>query len=188
MSTTYEDNKKLTVINLYAGPGAGKSTLASAVFSEMKRHNFNVEFVHEFAKDCVWEQHAQIFTEQDYIFAHQHRMIRRLVDHDVDFAIVDSSIVLGLLYMPSWYPTSFTQFVLDVYHTYDNINIVLQRNPDFGYDATGRNQTVDEALVIDQQIVQLLASHGLPYHSVVNDQTAVSQIIEIVDGHCGGTK
>lgn len=41
----------LKVISLWAGPGAGKSTTAAALFNLMKRERFEVELVTEVAKD-----------------------------------------------------------------------------------------------------------------------------------------
>ena len=52
---TLDDNKKLTVVNLLAGAGCGKSVLAARLFAQMSIENFNVELVHESAKDFTWE-------------------------------------------------------------------------------------------------------------------------------------
>jgi len=41
---------KTKVINLFAGPGAGKSTTAAGLFAEMKRANVDVELVTEYVK------------------------------------------------------------------------------------------------------------------------------------------
>ena len=46
-----EPNKQLKVINLYGGPGTGKSTTAAALFALIKREGYNVELVTEFAID-----------------------------------------------------------------------------------------------------------------------------------------
>lgn len=42
---------KQKVINLYGGPGTGKSTTAAMLFAKMKLAGFNCEYVPEFAKD-----------------------------------------------------------------------------------------------------------------------------------------
>lgn len=59
--STYNDNKKLTVVNFFSGPGTGKSTSAALLFGEMKKKNFKVELIHESAKEFVWEDWAHIF-------------------------------------------------------------------------------------------------------------------------------
>jgi adenylylsulfate kinase-like enzyme len=45
--------EKLHVINLFGGPGTGKSTLAAALFTDLKMKGINAELVTEFAKDLV---------------------------------------------------------------------------------------------------------------------------------------
>ena len=179
-STTLSDNKKLTVINFFSGPGVGKSTVAADLFSKMKRAGYKVELLREIAKDHVWEQQSNIFYEQDLIFAHQHRLQRRLVDHDIDFAIVDSSLLLGLFYTPVDYPQSFKTFVRDVYDTYDNINIHLERNPDYPYVQSGRNQGADAAMTIDALALTYLQDASIPYFTVVSGDQAADQILKYV--------
>ena len=39
------------MVNFYAGPGSGKSTMAAAIFSRLKWKDVNCELVTEFAKD-----------------------------------------------------------------------------------------------------------------------------------------
>ena len=48
-------NNSLTV-NLFGGPGTGKSTTSAAVFSLLKMHGVNAELITEFAKDLTWEK------------------------------------------------------------------------------------------------------------------------------------
>jgi len=179
----YADNKRLTVINFFAGPGVGKSTTAAGLFNQMKKRNFKIELVHEVAKDYVWESWKQIFGEQDFIFANQHRLIRRLVRHDIDYAIVDSSILLTIYYMPEWYPDSFRKFGLDVFNTYDNINILLQRNPTLPYIHEGRNETHEEALRKDKGIEKFLRENNISCHEIMAGDEAVGACLSVVQQH-----
>jgi nicotinamide riboside kinase len=180
---TLQDNKKLTVINLLGGPGVGKSILAARLFAEMAVNDYSVELVHESAKDFKWEDWDHIFPEQDYISAHQHRLIRRLVRHDVEYAVVDSSLLLAGVYQPKWYPESFFPFVLDMYKSYDNLNIRLIRNPNLPYKQPGRNESHDQALEKDNQVVELMKKHNIPYHEIMVGDTALQQAMEIVRQH-----
>ena len=73
------------VINLYGGPGVGKSTVAAELFSLMKKENYNVEFVTEHAKELTYEGRYNVLDQdQLYVFAKQHRKILRL-KNKVDF-------------------------------------------------------------------------------------------------------
>lgn len=180
----YTDNKKLTVVNMFGGPGIGKSTTAALLFGEMKKKNFKVELIHEAAKEFVWEDWAHIFGEQDYIFAHQHRLIRRLTRHDIDYAVVDSSILLSLFYMPDDFPPSFGPFVRTVFDSYDNINILLDRNPTLHYIQTGRNESEQEAIDIDNKVRQYFTDTGIIHYRVMAGDDVVSNCIDIVTAHC----
>ena len=51
-----EKSKLPIVCNFFSGPGAGKSTLAAAVFAKLKMLGVNCELVTEFAKDKTWEK------------------------------------------------------------------------------------------------------------------------------------
>ena len=59
--------KNTIIINLFAGPGAGKSTGAAFIFSKLKMLGIDAELVTEFAKDKVWEQNKEAFKCQFYI-------------------------------------------------------------------------------------------------------------------------
>lgn len=178
-----QNNKKLTVINLLAGPGCGKSVLAARLFAEMSCEDFSVELVHEAAKDFKWEDWDHIFPEQDFISAQQHRMIRRLVRHDIDYAVTDTSLVLACIYAPDWYPRSFKPFILDIYSSYDNINILLERNPELPYKQPGRNENKEQAIQKDRELVELLATHHIPHHKVKAGPTALHVCMDIIRAH-----
>lgn len=180
---TYNDNKKLTVVNFFGGPGCGKSTTAAELFARMKKKNFNVELIHEAAKEFVWEEWSHIFGEQDYIFAHQHRLIRRLTRHNIDYAVVDSSILLSLFYMPDDFPQSFRPFVREVFDSYNNINIVLDRNPDIPYVRTGRNESEQQAIEIDRKVRQYFEDTGIKHYRVMAGGRAVEDCLDIIKGH-----
>lgn len=179
----YQNNKKLTVVNLLAGPGCGKSVLAARLFAEMSVRDYRVELVHEAAKDFKWEDWEHIFPEQDYITAQQHRMIRRLVRHDIDYAVTDTSLILACIYAPEWYPHTFHPFVLDIYSSYDNINIVLERNPKLPYKQPGRNENKEEAIQKDRELVALLNRYHIPYHTVKAGPKALKKVMKIIKKH-----
>lgn len=47
--------KNALVVNLFGGPGCGKSTTMARLFADLKTRGLNVEMVSEFAKDLVYE-------------------------------------------------------------------------------------------------------------------------------------
>ena len=69
---------KTLICNLFAGPGAGKSTMMAAVFAELKWRGIDCEMVTEYAKDKVWEGSPHVLDCQPYIFGKQSFRIHRM--------------------------------------------------------------------------------------------------------------
>lgn len=169
------------IINLYAGPGTGKSTTCAALFAELKYMGVNTEMALEYAKDATWENRGdKFFRAQDYIFAKQHFRIQRVIE-DVDFVVTDSPLLLSLIYMRGndMYYRPFEDFILDTYNKYDNIDIFINRNKP--YNPKGRRQSLDEAIGIDNRIRDLLGTiTSDDYYTVDFGRHNVEQIINIL--------
>ena len=165
----------MKVINLFAGPGVGKSTAAAGLFHLMKLQGKNVELVSEYAKDMVWENRHNILTDQLYMFAKQRRRIARLED-SVDFVATDSPLLLFLVYASKEYPPSWTQLVLDLWNGYENLNFRLQRVKP--YAQVGRTQNEDEARQIDDLVRKVLDANAVRYTSLSGDADAPRKILE----------
>lgn len=169
------------IINLFSGPGAGKSTQASGLFTEMKKHHMSVEYTYEFPKEVAWEGNVSQLKDQFFITANQHRNISRLYGK-VEYIIVDSPIILGCFYEQRYgggYPASFyatsglSRFLWELFGQYNNINIFLKRNNDT-YDPNGRLQDLKEAIEIDNDIKETLLINNINFKEFnVNNNTAV---------------
>lgn len=143
---------------MWAGPGSGKSTTSAGLFYLMKHAKINCELVSEYAKDLTWSGRHQMFVDQDYIFAKQHHKIRRLAGQ-AKYAIIDSPLAMQLVYTPKSFPASFTQFAMDVFNSYNNVNIFVNRVKP--YTAIGRNQTEEEARLLDKEIHDFITEKGI---------------------------
>jgi tRNA uridine 5-carbamoylmethylation protein Kti12 len=108
----------MKVINFFAGPCAGKSTLSAGLFYKMKTQHYNVEYVHEYAKELTWEERHNCLTDQIFVTANQNRMFERLKGK-VDWIITDTSLLLSLMYTPKDYYPTFEPLLLDVFNGYD---------------------------------------------------------------------
>lgn len=169
----------MILVNLFAGPGAGKSTTAAGVFHELKMAGVNCEFVTEYAKDLTWEERHCTLKNQAYIFGKQVNRLHRLLGK-VDLVVTDSPILLTLLYTPLSYPKSFEPFVKDIWNEYENENYFIDRVK--AYNPSGRNQTEAESRKIDRDIISLLESEAVKYTRVTGDRTAVTKILEDLAG------
>lgn len=168
----------MKVINLYGGPGIGKSTTASGLFYEMKKMQLNVELVTEYAKDVYWEKRSDLFDDQIYMFAKQHRRIKRLNGHGIDWVITDSPFPLGLIYLKDdvHYAQQLQELIKEVYTQFTNYNFLLQRN--YGYNPVGRNQKDEgEAILFDQKVTNLLCDWEMPFYKVTAGESAVDWIM-----------
>jgi len=97
----------MLVINIFGGPGVGKSTLAAEVFAHFKKNKLNIELVTEYAKDLVWEERNNILKDQLYILAKQNRRLERLRNKGIDVVVTDSPLLLGKIYFDLYeLPTS----------------------------------------------------------------------------------
>jgi len=171
-------NKKLKVINMWAGPGTGKSTTSSGLFNIMKLQQYSVELITEYAKQLVWErQHPTTFSNQLLLLAKQEQKQKILVEQ-VDYCITDSPILMCLSYMPQDYYSSFPLLTKEIFDSYENYNFFLKRVK--AYDPRGRNQTYEEALEKDQEIKNLLINHNVSYDEIEADEYAHIRILDMI--------
>lgn len=151
------------IINLFGGPGVGKSTVAPGLFSLMKKNGISCELVHETAKFLTWEERKIALACQPYIFGKQLLQIERLVGK-VDFIVTDSPLLLSSHYSSKYYPDSWVGAVIDICNRFDNINFVIRR--EVPYVEAGRNQNEEEAIRIDDDIVSMLRQNGLYWKTI----------------------
>jgi hypothetical protein len=176
------------IINIMAGPCAGKSTLASELFTTMKKLGYSVENTQEFPKVLAWDGNSEAIRDQFFVTANQHRNISRLYGK-VDYIIVDSPIILGLVYKkiydsfvtyPSdFYDESYDNFIINLFKKYKSINIYLNRLRG-GYDNIGRYQTYEESLTIDKKIEELLLANNIHYTKHNVGDNIVNDILNIL--------
>lgn len=165
----------MRVINLVAGPGVGKSTTASGLFYNTKIRGVNAELVDEYAKQLTWDERHNTLEDQLYILAKQNRKLVR-INEKVELAITDCPLLLGLVYAKSNYFTHFKPLVLELFNSYDNIVYYLERG--FEYSEVGRNQTLEEACRIDENLYGMLVENEVPFTMVPARDGYVSFIME----------
>lgn len=157
------------VINLFGGPGVGKSTYAAYLFARMKVHGISCELVTEFAKDLVWENNYNRLSNQLCVLAEQFQRLHRVVDK-VDYIISDSPLLMQIMYNTNpLNKEDIDNLIYKLFSSFDNINVFLQRNKTRAYDPIGRLQTFEEACQIDETLLALINKYDVPYHLVEAD-------------------
>ena len=164
------------VVNLYGGPGTGKSTSAAQIFSELKWNGINCEMTLEFAKEKVWEESIKVLDDQIYIFAKQLHKMRRLIGK-VDVIITDSPLLFSIMYDVTK-NENLKNLVIDVYRGFNNFDVLLKREKPF--EQAGRLQNEEKAKSLDNLIKTILKEHVRGYGTFPANKASATQIAGII--------
>ena len=173
--------KTTKVINLFSGPGVGKSTLAAELFFLMKKRHMDVELVREYIKDWVWDGRKPNKYDQIYILGKQSRK-ESLFYNKIDYVVTDSPMLLGPFYeqrnigrsitLPS--VLEFIKFAEENGVKY--YNYLLERITPF--NPKGRYQTEKEAKEIDVELKSWLHTINMPIRNVfVNSEERAGYVL-----------
>lgn len=167
------------IVNFFAGPGAGKTTLAAGTFYNLKIKGYNVEIAQEYAKDLVWEERNKTILNQIYVFGKQQHRVHRLIEK-VDIVVTDSPMLLSVFYgrLYGTYPESFYKSCRDIFDTYNNLNIYIPRRT--VYNSHGRYQSEEQAKQIDMTIHDWLRAENVPFEEL-QENYDIDSIIPMID-------
>jgi hypothetical protein len=157
---------KTTIINLYGGPGVGKSTSAAYLFYLMKARGDNVELVREYVKDWAWEGRKFGAYDEIYFLGKQVRHESMLFGK-VDYIVTDAPVYMTAYYANLYCSAqlaqgvesaaqSFYQQAKDDGHVHHHVR--LERSKP--YRADGRYQNEKQALDMDFGIDEFLRKMG----------------------------
>ena len=164
-------------INLFAGPCAGKSTLASEVFVDLKKKHLNCELVTEYAKDLTWQNSTEVLKNQIYVWAKQHQRMFRL-NNKVDIVVTDSPFLLSTIYDLADNKL-FHELILQEFNKYTNINFFIERDENVVFSEIGRYQNLTEAKAIDTKILKLLEKYSMNYFKIRSLTSAKDEIVQL---------
>lgn len=162
-------------VNFYGGPAAGKTTAAAELYAYLKKDDLNVEMAHEVAKEFVLEENKVALSYQLMVWANQCYRIYTAYRH-ADILVTDSPILLGAIYNENASP-AFLEVVMDQYHLFNNINVVVPRQLQTSHSMSGRIHSLTESISIDNQIIHLLEKNNIPYVTYDGDVAALAQQI-----------
>lgn len=161
-------------VNLFAEPGAGKSTTAAGVFSLLKLHDVNCELVTESAKECVWQKNNGPLNHNYYLTSLQ-RYRATILDAQVDVVITDSPFLMGGIYVPQEFETMYYHEELaEAHHLYNNFDILLRRVKP--YNPIGREQSEGEAQEKRGKLEAYLKRQGVYTAPLPGNHMAVNTI------------
>lgn len=183
------------LIELIAGPAAGKTTTALGLtnllkfyFSEYLRSDLTVEYVSEYAKEVALEyQDACIpyhnkIRNQALLFGIQLERLLQLKDK-ANFIVNDSALILCAHYAPKEYydEKSLMTLIQNNYKHFDNvIYIYIERDEKIKHLKLGRLESLTTSKNIDKNLISLLNRYNIHPFIVKGNISAPFKIINFL--------
>jgi len=168
-------------INLFGGPGSGKTTTAWELSNYMNKRGYKIEYIPEYAKDLTYGKDWIKLSDQLLVLGIQHHKTFILKDQ-MDYLIQDSPFIMGIVYakFKGFLPEKeFTDLTLKLFEKYENINFFLKRNTKH-YENLGRTQSLKESISFDTKIKDLLNKYKIPYYEVKVNKNVTKNIFKIL--------
>ena len=171
------------VINIVGAPGAGKTTIASAIFSELKMLGLSVEYVPEFAKQLVWLERFDLLNNQHYVSGKQYNYLKS-IDGKVDYIVTDGCMVHGLYYN-RFNVDNFCNIkktddqILKWNQEFDNMYIHLEKG-DFPYEQVGRMQTEEESMNINYELIKIMDELAIERKSFKTERKIIPRLLQYI--------
>lgn len=180
LALAQEKKKETVVINLFAGPGAGKTTAAWELASKLKKLNYITEYVPEYAKELVWDEKHELLDgtleHQKLLLNEQSHRIKRLLGK-VDFIVTDAPELINLNFLKCDDPKlseEYQKMVLQDFNGRTNFNLFIKRGE--YYETAGRVHTLEESINLDNSIQKILKDNNIFYGSYEHNES--DKIIE----------
>jgi len=174
------------LINLFGGPGIGKSSIANGITYKLKKKHISCNNPYEFPKKLAWDHNIPAISDQLYVFANQHRGIAECYGK-VDYIVIDSPILFSTIYHhyytegypAGFYGQPFHDLVLDLHSRYDSINILLERG-DSIHNNDERFQKLEQSIEIDKLCKKILDDNDIPYHTIKVGPKTVKKVMKLL--------
>ncbi len=175
-------------INLWAGPGAGKSTTAEGVSHSLKKAGYKVELVQEYIKNWAYMKRVPQSFDQAFIFANQLHSEDFLLNRGVDVIVTDSPVLMNLSYSKR-YGFEPWPHLLEIGRAFEknfpSVNILLSREG-IEYQQNGRYENHTEAVWMDNFMQEFMHQCGVNYIRIPS--VRLDQIVEYVKAEINADK
>ena len=166
------------VVNLYGGPGAGKTTAAWELAAELKRQGVVTEYVPEYAKELVWDGRLDLLDgsaeHQRAILREQQRRIERLVGK-VEVIVTDSPVLLSVFYRKNRDP-SLELEALKAHKSIPSHSIFVMRKGQF--EQEGRIHNEEQSKALDRWMWDYLNRMDIPF--CIYDREKLDKHVEYI--------
>lgn len=180
---------KTKVINLYGGPGCGKSSVSAGTYFDFKTNKIRCELVREFVKDWAYDGKKIERRHQIKLFAEQADR-EGCVYGKVEWVVTDSPLILCEIYEKRYFGEA--TMTAGLYERWLELNkevieplhIKIIRSKE--YDPVGRYETEVQAKEMDALITERVEELCLKTNQIlhiVNYDTAIEEIRAICLGN-----
>lgn len=149
----------MIVVNLFGGPGSGKSTIMAGLFWLMRTKGIKCEMASEFVKESVFAEDNYVFKDQGFVFSNQLKRLR-VLEGKTDYAITDSPLLFSKIY-GGYHSPEFHCYIDKCINEFKNVNFIINRKVPF--EKNGRVHSERESAEIDTMIRLRLNIAGMPY-------------------------
>lgn len=174
---------KTTIINVYGGPGAGKSTSAAYLYYLLKVAGENVELVREYVKDWAWEGRKFGAYDEIYFLGKQVRHESMLFGK-VDYIVTDAPVYMTAYYASIYCSPTLAKGVMSEAQAFyqqvsedghQHLHIMLNRiRP---YVQEGRYQNESQAHAVDDGVGDMLLSRGITLINADPSEESLKKIL-----------
>jgi len=141
-----------TIINLFGGPGIGKSSIAAGLVYKLKRKHISCDAPYEFPKALAWDNNGVAIKDQ-----------------------FDSQT-----YPTCLYGKEFDDLIIFMNNYYSSLNIVLKRSEEGIHNDKERYQNLEDSIHLDNAIKAKLEEFQIPYIEVDVNKNTVNKILELI--------
>lgn len=168
----------MLVVNLYAGPSSGKSTLAGDIFTKLKRAGIQAEIPPEIAKLRSQRADFGFLADQLAVFGETQHQLNMAKRSGAEVAVVDSPLLLSLVYAPRPYLATFPALVREVFESLGpSLDYFLKRDPKIAFSQVGRIHDESQSHQKDREILEMMQEQRLKIQMIDSSEQSASIVV-----------
>jgi len=172
-------------VNLYAGPGVGKSVTAAALFVALKMRGVHAELVNEYAKELVYDGVIAKTSQRDILEEQLRRQAR--LQGKVDVVVTDAPPLITLMYASELCEPPAVQELEQLLSRstegWHNLEVLLHRDVRQSYEQAGRYQSAEQAREFHERGLVPFLSQRLPHCLHVQVQASLDEHVRLLQTH-----
>lgn len=169
----------MLIVNIFGAPGAGKSTYAARLYSELKMAGVETELVREVAKQYVYDGTLN-YKPQMQILDEAVEQIESL-HSSVEVVVSDSPILLSVVSAKERVG-EITQRAKRYHYSRPSLNFMMTLGSEDDYNTRGRVYSYVEALKIEDKIIRTIRDEIIgTFYCSWSIEHALKQVESTVD-------